>query len=152
MFHYVKAKNLPYSIEEVRRMIASCKICAEVKPRFHKPDMYREELTRDAFITGLASPAIRQHLLEKEELSLNQAFELADNLDRAHRYSSCMGPLVRGQSLSMMTPDSNAKNTRPAASTRRSSSPVVKAVSCFCGLDTHRNRSLCPARNASCHV
>ena len=35
---------------------------------------------------------------------------------------------------------------------RRSSSSVVKAVSCFCGLDTHRIRSLCPARNVSCHI
>jgi len=114
-------------------------------------DMYREELTRDAFINGLASSAIRQRLLEKEEFSLNQAFELADNLDRAHRYSSSMGTLVPGQSLSMMTSDSNVKNSRTAeakisrtaeiASTRRSSPPVVKAVSCFfCGLDTHRNR------------
>jgi len=57
-------------------------------------DMYREELTRDAFIDGFASSAIRQRLLEKEELTLNQAFELADNLDRGHGHSSCscMGP------------------------------------------------------------
>jgi len=92
--------------------------------------MYREQLTRDAFINGLASPVVRQRLLEKEELSLNQAFELADNLDRAHRYSSCMGPLVPDQSLSMMTSDSTAKNSCAAAYTRRSSSTVVEAVSC----------------------
>jgi len=102
--------------------------------------MYREELTRDAFINGLASSAVRQRLLGKEELSLSQAFELADNLDSAHRYSSCMGPLVPDQSLPMMTSDSTAKNSGAAACTRRSSSSVVKAVSCFCGLDTHRNR------------
>ena len=42
-------------------------------------DMYREELTRD-FINGLASSAVRQRLLGKEELFLNQAFELVDNL------------------------------------------------------------------------
>ena len=82
-------------------------------------DMYREELTRDAFINNLASPVVRQHLLEKEELCLNQAFELADNLDRAHRYSSCMGPLVTDQSLSMLTSDSTAKNSGAAAYTRR---------------------------------
>jgi len=102
--------------------------------------MYREELTRDAFINGLASSAVRQRLLGKEELSLSQAFELADNLDSAHRYSSCMGPLVPDQSLPMMTSDSTSKNSGAAACTRRSSSSVVKAVSCFCGLDTHRNR------------
>ena len=115
--------------------------------------MYREQLTRDAFINGLASPVVHQRLLEKEELSLNQAFELADNLDEAHRCSSCMGSLVPNQSLSMMTSDSTAKNSGGAAYTRRSSSTVVEAVSCFfCGLDTHRKRSLCPARNVSCHI
>ena len=55
-------------------------------------DMHRDELTRDTFINGLPF-AVRQCLLEKEELSLNQAFELADNLDRTHHYSSCMPPL-----------------------------------------------------------
>ena len=37
MYHYVCAKNLPYSLDEVRKMTASCKICAEVKPHFYKP-------------------------------------------------------------------------------------------------------------------
>jgi len=115
-------------------------------------DMYREELTRD-FTKGLVSSAVLQRLLGKEELSLNQDFELADNLDRAHRYSSCIGPLVPDQSLPMMTSDSTAKNSGAAACARRLSSSVVKAVSFFfCGLDTHRNRSLCLARNVSCYI
>ncbi len=38
MFHFVKSQNLPYSMEDVKRMIRSCHICAECKPRFHKPD------------------------------------------------------------------------------------------------------------------
>ena len=37
MYHYVRAKNLPYSLDEVRKITASCKICAEVKPRFYTP-------------------------------------------------------------------------------------------------------------------
>ena len=37
MYHYVKVKNRPYSIEEVCRMIPFCKICAEVKPQFYQP-------------------------------------------------------------------------------------------------------------------
>jgi len=64
-------------------------------------DTYREELSRDAFINGLASAAVPQRLLEKEELALNQAFKLADNLDRVHRYSNCMGSLDPDQSLSL---------------------------------------------------
>ena len=35
MYHYVKTKNLPYSLDEIRKMTASCRVCAEVKPRFH---------------------------------------------------------------------------------------------------------------------
>ena len=38
IFHFVKSRNLPYLMEDVKRMIRSCHICAECKPRFHKPD------------------------------------------------------------------------------------------------------------------
>lgn len=36
MLHWVKTRNLPYSVEEVRRMTSACPVCAEVKPRFLK--------------------------------------------------------------------------------------------------------------------
>lgn len=38
MFHWTRSKNLPYSLEEVKKISALCPICAEVKPRFHKPE------------------------------------------------------------------------------------------------------------------
>ena len=38
MYHFVKTKNLPYSVEDVRQIIKSCQVCAECKPRFHKPE------------------------------------------------------------------------------------------------------------------
>ena len=38
MFHFVKSRNLPYLMEDVKIMIRSCHNCAECKPRFHKPD------------------------------------------------------------------------------------------------------------------
>ena len=38
MFHFVISGNLPYSMEDVKRIIRSCHICAESKPWFHKPD------------------------------------------------------------------------------------------------------------------
>ena len=37
MAHYVRTKNLPYSMEEIKRMTAQCPECAAVKPRFHQP-------------------------------------------------------------------------------------------------------------------
>jgi len=37
MYHFVKSRNLPYSVEDVRRITNACRICAECKPRFCKP-------------------------------------------------------------------------------------------------------------------
>ena len=36
LLHFVHAKNLPFSTEDVRRVCSSCQICAELKPRFYK--------------------------------------------------------------------------------------------------------------------
>ena len=37
IYHFIKMKNLPYSIDEVRKIVNGCHVCAEIKPRFHKP-------------------------------------------------------------------------------------------------------------------
>ena len=34
--HYVRSKNLPFSVEEIKRLTANCRICRELKPSFHK--------------------------------------------------------------------------------------------------------------------
>ena len=38
MLHFVKSRNLPFSVEEVRTIVRTCPICLECKPRFYKPD------------------------------------------------------------------------------------------------------------------
>ena len=35
--HFVWSQNLPFSTEEIRRITSACKICAELKPQFHRP-------------------------------------------------------------------------------------------------------------------
>ena len=35
--HYVRNNNLPYSMEDVKRVISQCTTCAELKPNFFKP-------------------------------------------------------------------------------------------------------------------
>lgn len=37
MVHWTRSKNLPYSIEEIRNMTNSCRICSELKPRYYHP-------------------------------------------------------------------------------------------------------------------
>ena len=36
MNHFVKSRNLPYSIEDIKRLIMACPVCSELKPRFHR--------------------------------------------------------------------------------------------------------------------
>lgn len=36
MHHWLKTKNLAYTIEEIRTMTNNCSICAEIKPRFYR--------------------------------------------------------------------------------------------------------------------
>ena len=38
LHHFVRAKNLPYSIDEVRRAVSACRVCAECKSQFYRGD------------------------------------------------------------------------------------------------------------------
>ena len=51
MAPFVQSRNLPYSIEEVKKMTASFSDCAKLKPKYHKP--------------------IQAHLLSKQHRHLN---------------------------------------------------------------------------------
>jgi len=127
--------------------------------------VYREELTRDSFINNLSSSSIRQRLLEKDNLTLVQAYELADSIDRAQRQSQHMNQVV-GHT---MTAASTAPLEGPpgdcdvaldglsvATARTQSSSPhnkeVVRQSCCHCGLHQHKSRLMCPAHEAICHA
>lgn len=36
MYHWVRSKNLPFSIDDIKRMTNACRCCSEIKPRFYK--------------------------------------------------------------------------------------------------------------------
>lgn len=36
-YHFVRARNLPFSMEDVKKVVNSCRDCAEIKPRYFKP-------------------------------------------------------------------------------------------------------------------
>ncbi|KRZ59977.1 Retrovirus-related Pol polyprotein from transposon 17.6 [Trichinella nativa] len=38
LYHFVRSKNLPYSIQEVRQVVTDCRTYAEMKPRFYQPE------------------------------------------------------------------------------------------------------------------
>ena len=37
LYHYVRTNNLPYSLGDVKSIASQCRVCAEVKPQFFKP-------------------------------------------------------------------------------------------------------------------
>lgn len=36
LLHFVRARNLPFSVDDVKRTVSQCEVCAELKPRFCK--------------------------------------------------------------------------------------------------------------------
>ena len=36
-YHFVRTKNLPYSMDQVHKVVNQCRICSEIKPDFYKP-------------------------------------------------------------------------------------------------------------------
>ena len=37
LYHFVRQKNLPFSLEEIKKMTNACRICSECKPNFYRP-------------------------------------------------------------------------------------------------------------------
>ena len=35
--HFVRSRNLPYSVEDVKTVVSQCRVCCEIKPNFYKP-------------------------------------------------------------------------------------------------------------------
>ena len=40
MIHFVRSRNLPHSVEDIKRTITNCSICAELKPNFYRPSPF----------------------------------------------------------------------------------------------------------------
>ena len=38
LYHFVRSKNLPYSLEEIKRVLRRCLVCYEHKPKYHLPE------------------------------------------------------------------------------------------------------------------
>ncbi|XP_069990544.1 uncharacterized protein [Penaeus vannamei] len=50
LLHFIRSPNMPYSVEDIRRTVSSCKVCAECRPNFHQP-------MRAHLIKGTAIPS-----------------------------------------------------------------------------------------------
>ena len=124
-------------------------------------EQYRWELVHDAFINGLASAAVQQRLLERDDLSLEAAFELAYSLERAQQQSSSYSINVATSNVVLQR--QRSADSLAGADVGSAYAPVsdplphglaatVENKRCyFCGRPYHK-RSRCPARYATCHT
>ncbi|XP_068229568.1 uncharacterized protein [Palaemon carinicauda] len=128
-------------------------------------EQYREELIRDAFINGLASPIIRQRLLKNKTLDLQAAYDQAYSLDLAQHnanFYSHMLPHV-GHTAAMVTSDhaliidDHVKSGPTSESCEVTAGAQVLATTLsmkrkcfFCGGPYHIHAH-CPARDSICN-
>lgn len=115
-------------------------------------DTYKQEAVRDAFITGLSSPAIRQRLLEKSTFTLLEAVQLTVSLESAQRNAEMyLTPVQHGyvsSALSDSPGDLSTENPvqQPGSDT---TAFATRAACYFCGNSKHP-RPRCPTRNVYC--
>ena len=154
------------SLDEFLRELT--KLGKDCKFRAVSAEQYKDELVRDAFINGLASPMIRQRLLENKSLDLKTAYDQAYTLDLAHRNANAYSTQTM-HTAAVITPDQpqalgdelslvNLKND-PMYSCDIGNSKANQAVAAamsvkrrcyFCG-GVYHNRTSCPARDATCN-
>ena len=63
MIHYVRMKNLPYSIEDIRSVTSSCITCQKLKPQFHKGSKCKAISTLDVNFNNMYTIYIFSALL-----------------------------------------------------------------------------------------
>ena len=113
-------------------------------------------MIRDSFINGLSSSYIRQRLLESAELIVEQAHDKARTLDLAQKnseaYSQNTQATAAAASTSEIIEPYSPESQSSIAALRKGTKQATRKKSCyFCGGPMHASRSLCPARDATCH-
>ena len=158
------AQSIDAFVQELQRLAKPCNF-AEVTA-----DQNRNEHIRDAFINGIASANIRQRLLENNELTLDQALQLARAQEQAQVHSQSFDnnvaaipepepPLAAVQSKNTYqgnyskfdkktTSSPSTSNTNKFVGWQRASKEQNR---CFhCGGPDHP-RPNCPAKNKICN-
>ena len=62
-YHFVRMKNLPYSMDQVRKVVNQCRICSEIKPNFYKPPNAQLIKATQPFEGLLPSSTKNHHIL-----------------------------------------------------------------------------------------
>ena len=115
---------------------------------------HEEESVRDAFISGLRDPSIRQRLLESSDLTLDQACKTARSLDAAQKNAEQYGQssvYTAAMSDKQETHFNQDQSENSLAYARPYNDQSKSNVCYFCGKGQH-HRQQCPARSAICNI
>lgn len=118
-------------------------------------EVYKQEYIRDAFITGISSPKIRQRLLENIVLSLDEAlnqaltYESAEKNSLAFTNNAEMLPLNALSTEAQCIAPGSVNSAPTLAATRQ---PQRKRLCFFCGSNSLHQRVKCPAFNSICQL
>ena len=128
-----------------------------------------DEAVRDAFISGITSPTIRQRLLENNTLELQTAFDQALALELAQKNNEAyLSPSLPPSVAALDTQASEKSQSGPADVASPTETPTLaasfknktytstgaslgKKPCFFCGTVPYHKRSICPAREATCN-
>ena len=106
---------------------------------------HKEEAVRDAFISGLALPEIRQRILENSQLDLQATLAIARSLDTARNKFLQFNNAIPSSSESCSTPVKSAKD-----SPRTDAAVALRHRNCqYCG-NTYHARRFFPAKEVQC--
>lgn len=110
-------------------------------------DEYERDFIRDSFIAGLASPVIRQRLLEHMTLTLDEAHTKARSLESAQIQAQSFDP---HQFAAALQPAPVTAAAHPHRKTTNFAKPHNDEKCYFCGNQRHPTRRLCPAVESNC--
>ena len=116
--------------------------------------VYQNESIRDAFIAGTISVNVRQRLLEKKSITLDEMITTARSLESAEKNAESYMNQTSGNVAAMAYSAPNESNLAaivPPANSVQKLKPRQNTPTCWnCGNLRHP-RASCPARDAVCH-
>ena len=114
---------------------------------------YRDDLTRDAFISGLISSKIRQRLLENKTLSLKDAYGIAVTIDDARRDNRVFCKSTSGNEEPSMinSMDVEVQSTVEGTSPNCLAASASKSVCYRCGSSKAHDFRKCKAASLTCY-
>ncbi|XP_062897544.1 uncharacterized protein LOC134342847 [Mobula hypostoma] len=124
-------------VRALQTLVRACN-CQELTAVQHA-----ELLVRDTFVMGTRSVYVRQWPLEKADLTLSSAIELADTLEAALHNSEALQ--ARDPPMASWVP----QTPQPAGESTSAAASRESGKCYFCGLEKHP-RKRCAARQATC--